>query len=154
MKTFFKTPLSFLIILFLTFSHNLAMAKVYKCKGADGKIEYRQKVCPVDAEENKMDHLNYKTPEAAPNDNPVAKSKVLQEKQGDDNCFSDACFEQDRRDYLAEHPERCLERKKIMAGYEARYKTDMAAGKLKGERKKQADTMMEYQRERLKDYCL
>ena len=81
MKTILKTPHSFLIILFLILSHNLALAKVYKCKGADGNIEYRQTACPVDTEENKMDHLNYKTPEAAPNDNPVAKLKAVQEKQ-------------------------------------------------------------------------
>ncbi len=154
MKMIFKTPSSFLIILFLIFSHNFAMAKVYKCKGADGGIEYRQKACPVDAEENKMDHLNYKTPEAAPNDNPVAKSKALQERQNDDVCVSDACFERDRREYLAQNPDRCIERKKVLAGYEARYKAEMASGKMRGERKKQADTMMEYQRDRLKDYCL
>jgi len=154
MKTIFKTPSSFLIILILIFSHNLAMAKVYKCKGADGKIEYRQTICPVDTEENKMDHLNYKTPEAAPNDNPVTKLKSIQNRQDNVDCVSGACVEQARRGYIAQHPEKCHDRKKIMATYEAKYKSDMAAGKLTGEWKKRADDMMEYQRERLKDYCL
>ncbi len=153
-QNFLKAPLSFLIVFFLVFSHQLVFAKVYKCKGVDGKIEYRQSACPVNSEENTMDHLNYKKPKGASNNNPVEKLIMSREKRDDDVCITDACVEKFNREYKAEHPERCTDRRKILARYEAKYRTDMAAGKLTGERKKQADTMMEYQRERLKDYCL
>lgn len=56
------------------------MAKVYKCKAADGKIEYRQTRCPNDSEQNKMERLNYKAPKSAPGDNPVRKAQALDDK--------------------------------------------------------------------------
>lgn len=90
MKATLKTPLTLFVAILLVFTHNLVLAKVYKCKGADGKIEYRQTACPVDAEQNKMDRLNYKAPQAAPGDNPIRKAQALDrsEKQSRQNSVS------------------------------------------------------------------
>lgn len=90
MAEIYRAVLSILTFVLACLTHNLAMAKVYKCEGADGKIEYRQTVCPEDTEQNKMDRLNYKAPKAAPNDNPVSKANKLdqiklQKRQGQVN---------------------------------------------------------------------